>query len=201
MVVAFQNTFVFRLAQFIDTRALLCQQLAAVDSRFAVRQTIERIASLMLRQLCAANHDLGGDAAYVHTRATDDIGAFYQGDRCTALHCPGSGSKRAGAGTNDNDVRSPVATAVDRLPIATEQFSAVALAGQCVEQERDRHIRFRVDLSGAFCVGHAGGNAGYLIQRALRRHRAMVTGHAGDAQRQCRHNIIRPGRLASGAGR
>ena len=103
------------MPKFIDTGALLQKQGPAIDNGLTVCEAVERVVTLMLRQLCTANHDLGRHAANIYTGATYIVRALNQYDNGAAFDGPSRGCKRGGSRADNGDTRTGNSLAIVRI--------------------------------------------------------------------------------------
>ena len=129
--VAFQNAFVFGVAQLVDARNLLRQHGATIDRRLVPLQAVEGMMALMLCQLRATDHDFRRHATNVHARATNDLSALDHSHRSAFFDHLEGGRKGARAGAYDGDVQT--VAAARRGAVVAEQSPFVTLALQCTQ--------------------------------------------------------------------
>ncbi len=133
--------------------------------------------ALLLCEVSAADHDLGGYATDIDTSSSYDVAAFNHCDRGAFLHhfqCCGKGS---GAGSHDGNVQTAASTC-KRVAIIVEYSALVPFAFQCTNQATDRYVvlcRYRrlTRIKGYACI-----NTVQRVQGRFCRLRAMIAGHA-----------------------
>ncbi|OIQ90040.1 hypothetical protein GALL_280870 [mine drainage metagenome] len=191
---AFENAFVLGVAQFVDTRLLLREQLVAQDGRGGgLDAGVERTVAAQMGDVRGTDHDLGRHAADVDAGAADhaaldqrDLGAAagrLDGRRHGRPAAADDGDAQAAAIATPGGTGGVAGLAARSLGRAGRLFRRVAGLGHGRSHRVKRDAGIGDDLGRPLRIRDLRGlHAGQPFQDVLDVDGAAVAGHAADAQ-------------------